>query len=67
MAPLVYRTQGEYATATQQCAGDDAPLVDFSAPREPLSASPVHQAVGPMLKLRPGDLVGRRRELRGAG
>ena len=60
----VDQTQGEYATATLYCAGDDAPLVDFSAPREPLSAPPVHQAVGPMPKLRLGDLVGRRRELR---
>lgn len=58
------QTQAEYATATLYCAGDDAPLVDFSAERKPLSTAPVHQAVGPMPKLRLGDLVGRRRELR---
>ena len=60
----VEQTQGEYATATLFCAADDSPLVDFSAPREPLSAPPVHQATGPMPDLRLGELVGRRRELR---
>jgi tetratricopeptide (TPR) repeat protein len=58
------QTQDEHATATLYCASDDAPLVDFAAPREPLSTPPVHQAVGPMPNLRLGDLVGRRQELR---
>jgi hypothetical protein len=42
------QTQAEFATATLYCTGDEAPLVDFAVPREPLSAPPVHQAVGPM-------------------
>lgn len=56
--------QAEYATASLYCAGDDVALVDFAAPRQPLSTPPVHQAVGPMPNLRLGDLVGRRSELR---
>ena len=58
------QTQAEYATATLYCAGDDAPLVDFAAPRQPLAEPPVHHATGPMPALRLSDLVGRRRELR---
>ncbi|MEJ8846112.1 tetratricopeptide repeat protein [Variovorax rhizosphaerae] len=60
----IHENQAECATATLYCAADDTPLVDFAAPREPLSVPPVHQAVGPMPNLQVGDLVGRRRELR---
>ena len=49
--------QAEYATASLYGAGDDAPLVDFAAPRQPLSVAPVHQAVGPMPDLRLSNLL----------
>jgi len=58
------RHPAEYATAALYGAGEDAPLVDFALPRQPLAQPPVHQSTGPMPNLRLGDLVGRRRELR---
>ncbi|MBL8327814.1 MAG: CHAT domain-containing protein [Rubrivivax sp.] len=56
--------RAEYATAALYGAADDAALVDFAQPREPLSSPPVHRAAGPMPNLGLGELVGRRRELR---
>ena len=62
-APLA-ETQPEYATAALYVAGDEAPLADFSLPKEPLRERPVYEVAGPVPQLRIDDLIGRRRELR---
>ncbi|MGH8909161.1 MAG: AAA family ATPase, partial [Egibacteraceae bacterium] len=54
----------EYATATLIAVGDDTPLIDHAADREPLVSPPVHQ-VHPLLpQLGADDFIGRRGQRR---
>ena len=57
----------EYATATLFVAGTESPLLDRSQAQAPLARTPVHQtdAVG-LPRLKVGELIGRRPELRQA-
>jgi len=59
-------TPPEYASATLFVAGEEAPLADFGADRQPLRVRPVYTVAGPVPQLRTDDLIGRRRELREA-
>ncbi|WP_157270718.1 TIR domain-containing protein [Azohydromonas aeria] len=56
----------EYAVATLYVAGEEAPLADFGAARQPLRKRPVYDMVSSVPQLRLDDLIGRRRELRDA-
>ena len=54
----------EYATATLFIAGEEIPVADFGAERQPLHVTPVNHLSGPVPQLGMDDLIGRRSELR---
>jgi len=57
----------EYATATLFIAGTESPLLDRSQAQAPLARTPVHQTDAAGLpRLKVGELIGRRPELRQA-
>jgi tetratricopeptide (TPR) repeat protein len=62
-APLA-DTLPEAATAALYGAGEEGPLADLGADKQPLRTPPSPPLLGPVPQLAIGDLVGRRRELR---
>ncbi|MCP4689057.1 MAG: CHAT domain-containing protein, partial [Desulfobacterales bacterium] len=59
-----FRLQPEYATPSLFITGQEAPLVDFSLPVEPIRCETAPPAGGVVPLLAVGDLIGRRKELR---